>query len=239
VTVDRTLTGLQADPAAISPNGDGVNDGTTLSFVLTQSAPVRLDIIQSGLVVGSPFQGQLAAGPNTIAWDGTGFGAPLFDGAYLAAITITDQLGQVQSIVPLSVDNTPPRLTLVDRATLRFTLDEPATVTVLVNQRTRIVLSEPKGTFRVPFDGGSVAQVEAQDAAGNFSPVVAGLSHPVTSSSRTSTSTSSSSRSWSTHPTHPRRPLHADVVPIPSTTRSSPPRGSRRPCACPPARSGA
>jgi hypothetical protein len=176
VTIDRTLTGLQANPAVISPNGDGVNDGTTLSFVLTQSVPVRLDIIQSGLVVGSPFQGPLAAGPNTIAWDGTGFGAPLFDGAYLATITITDQLGQVQSTVPLSVDNTPPRLTLVEKATLRFTLDEPATVTVLVNQRTRIVLSEPKGTFRVPFDGGSVAQVsaEAQDAAGNLSPVIAG-----------------------------------------------------------------
>ena len=82
----------------------------------------------------------------------------------------------MQIPVPIAVDNKPPTLTLVDRATLRFTLDEPATVTVLVNQRTRIVVSEPKGSFRVPFLDGGVAQVsaEAQDAAGNLSPVVAG-----------------------------------------------------------------
>jgi len=176
IVVDRTITGLAASPSAISPNGDGVNDTTSLSFVLAQPVPARLDIVQSAIVVGSPFLGQLPAGPNTLTWDGTGFGAPLFDGTYRATLTITDALGAVQLPLPIVVDNTPPRLALADKATLRFTLDEPATVTVLVNQRTRIVLSEPKGSFRVPFLDGAVAQVsaEAQDAAGNLSPVVTG-----------------------------------------------------------------
>ena len=176
IVVDRTIAGLLANPSAISPNGDGLNDTTSLSFVLAQPVSVRLDVVQSGIVVGSPFQGQLPAGPNTLTWDGTGFGAPLFDGTYRLTVTITDALGDVQIPVPIAVDNKPPTLTLVDRATLRFTLDEPATVTVLVNQRTRIVVSEPKGSFRVPFLDGGVAQVsaEAQDAAGNLSPVVAG-----------------------------------------------------------------
>jgi hypothetical protein len=176
VVVDRTLAGLQAAPAFISPNGDGVNDAATFSFTLAQPVAVRLDIVQAGIVVASPFQGQLQAGPQTLTWDGTGFGAPLFDGAYLATFTITDQLGQVQLTRPITVDDRAPTLTLVDKATLRFTLDEPATVTVLVNQRTRIVLLEPKGTFRIPFAEGAVAQVsaEAQDLAGNLSPVIAG-----------------------------------------------------------------
>jgi hypothetical protein len=176
IVVDRTLAGLQAMPMVISPNGDGVNDATTLSFALAQNVPVRLDILQAGVIVGSPFQGQLGIGPQTLAWDGSGFGAPLYDGTYQATITVTDQLGDVQLAVPITIDNTAPKLALVDRATLTFTLDEPATVTLLVNQKTRIVLGEPKGTFRIPYQGGSVYQVsaEAQDLAGNISPVIFG-----------------------------------------------------------------
>jgi hypothetical protein len=176
VIVDRTLAGLQAMPMVISPNGDGVNDSTTLSFGLTQNVPVRLDIMQAGVIVGSPFQGQLGIGPQTIAWDGSGFGAPLYDGIYLATITVTDQLGDVQLAVPITIDNTPPKLALVDKATLTFTLDEAATVTVLVNQKTRIVLGEQKGTFRIPYQAGVVAQVsaEAQDLGGNISTVIYG-----------------------------------------------------------------
>jgi hypothetical protein len=176
VVVDRTLAGLQAMPMVISPNGDGVNDSTTLSFGLAQNVPVRLDLMQAGVIVGSPFQGQMGIGPQTLVWDGSGFGAPLFDGTYQATITITDQLGDVQLAVPITIDNTPPKLTLVDKATLKFTLDEPATVTVLVNQKTRIVLGEQQGTFRIPYQGGGIAQVsaEAQDLAGNISTVIYG-----------------------------------------------------------------
>jgi hypothetical protein len=175
VVVDRTLAGLQAMPRVISPNGDGVNDGTTLTFALAQNVPVRLDILLAGVIVGSPFQAQLGIGPQTIDWDGSGFGAPLFDGTYQATITVTDQLGDIQLALPITIDNTAPKLTLVDKATLKFSLDEPATVTILVNQKTRIVLGEPKGTFRIPYTG-AVYQVSgvAQDLAGNISEVIAG-----------------------------------------------------------------
>jgi hypothetical protein len=175
VVVDRTLAGLQAVPAFMSPNGDGVNDTATFSFTLSQTVPVRLDIVQAGIVVASVFQGELPSGPQTLTWDGTGFGVPLFDGTYQATFTFTDQLGDVQVTRPITLDTRAPTLTLVDKATLKFTLDEPATVTVLVNQKTRIVLGEPKGTFRIRFDG-SVAQVsgEAQDLAGNLSAVISG-----------------------------------------------------------------
>ena len=176
VVVDRTLAGLDAMPRVISPNGDGVNDSTTLSFQLAQNVPVRLDIMQAGIVVGSPFSGQLGIGPHTLTWDGSGFGAPLFDGTYQATITVTDQLGDVQLAVPITLDNTPPKLTLLDKGKLKFTVDEPATVTVLVNQKTRIVLGEQKGTFAIPYSGPAVTQVsaEAQDLAGNLSAIVSG-----------------------------------------------------------------
>jgi hypothetical protein len=176
VTVDRTLAGLDAMPRVISPNGDGVNDTTALTFMLAQNVPVKLDIEQAGVVVGSPFSGQLGIGPQTLSWDGKGFGTALADGIYQATVTVTDQLGDVQLAVPITIDDTAPTLTLVDKSKLKFSLSEPATVTVLVNQKTRLVLGEPKGTFTMPYAGPAVAQVsaEAQDLAGNLSPVIAG-----------------------------------------------------------------
>ena len=89
-------------------------------------------------------------------------------------VTVTDALGDVQLPLPLTIDTVPPTLTVLDPHKLRFSLSEPATVTVLVNQRTRIVRTA-QGTFTVPYTG-EVAQLsaEAQDAAGNISAVVSG-----------------------------------------------------------------
>jgi flagellar hook assembly protein FlgD len=173
VVVDRTLSAFQATPAVLSPNGDGVADTTTFSFTLAQSIPVRLDIEQRGTVVATPFQGTLGMGPQTIAWDGLANGAALPDGVYTAVVTETDQLGDLRLSVPVTIDTTAPVLSIVDAKTLTFMLDEPATVTVIVNRKKRIVRDEPKGTFTIVVQG-AVAQVsaEAQDPAGNISPVV-------------------------------------------------------------------
>jgi len=64
---------------------------------------------------------------------------------------------------------------LLDPQTLRFSLNEPATVTVLVNQGTRVVKAEPAGPFALPFPDPVVRlSATAQDAAGNVSVAVSG-----------------------------------------------------------------
>jgi flagellar hook assembly protein FlgD len=173
IVVDRTLAALDAEPRTISPNGDGVSDTTTFSFMLAQNVPVRLDIEQNSMVLATVFAGQLGIGPHTLTWDGTSNGATLPDGNYIAVMTVTDQLGDVQLSLPLTIDTTAPVLTIVNAQLLKFTLDEPATVTVLVNQKTRIVHGEGKGTFTIPVQG-VVHQLsaEAEDLAGNISAIV-------------------------------------------------------------------
>jgi hypothetical protein len=175
VVVDRTLAGLQESLPVISPTGDGINDTVTFSFSLAQNVPVRVEIVQDGFAVATPFQGQLGVGPHAIDWDGTTNGVPLPDGAYFAAVTVTDALGDVQLSLPLTIDTIPPVLKLLDAKTLKFSLSEPASVTVVVNQKTRLLKNAPKGTFTFGYSG-TVAGLTAvaQDAAGNVGPVVTG-----------------------------------------------------------------
>jgi hypothetical protein len=176
LTVDRTLSGLAASSSGVSPNGDGVDDTIAFSFTLGQPTSVQLAIAQNGSPVATPFSGPLPAGSSSIAWDGTGSdGARLPEGAYVALFTYTDALGTFTQSLPVTVDVTPPTLTLIDRTTLTFSLSEAATVTFVVNGGAPIVQPEPAGTFRLPF-AGTVASFSAQarDGAGNLGAPVTG-----------------------------------------------------------------
>jgi len=168
VTVDRTLGAFLATPPAFSPNGDGVNDTMTLSFQLTQPASVTVAIQRSGATVASVFSAQVPAGIQTIGWDGSSGGVRLPDGDYVAVVTATGSFGTVSLLQPVTIDTTPPTLTLVDGPTLRFDLSEAATVTAVVNGQT-ISISQPRGSFTVPWAAGPVTSFTAQarDGAGN------------------------------------------------------------------------
>lgn len=175
VAVDRTLTGLVASALALSPNGDGVDDSTSATFTLGQEVPVRVDVLRAGAVVATVFQGTLGPGLQTITWNGSANGAVLAEGAYELAFTVSDALGDVQQTLSVTIDVTAPVLTAVDTKRLIFALSEPATVTLLVNGQTRVVVGEPAGTFGIPFSGQVTSVVaQAQDFAGNVSSTVSG-----------------------------------------------------------------
>jgi N-acetylmuramoyl-L-alanine amidase len=174
VVVDRTVTGFSAVPLAVSPNGDGVSDATTLTFGLAAPATVRLDIVANGLALATPLAPSfLQPGTFVLGWDGSVNGAAVPDGTYAAVLTVTGLAGDVAIPLSIQVDTTAPVLDLLDPATLRFRLSEPATVTLVVNG-TRIVRVEPAGVFTV--HRGSVVvrslSASAADAAGNVSSTV-------------------------------------------------------------------
>ena len=175
VVIDRTLSSLSASSLAISPNGDGSNDAMSMTFALAQAVPLRVDVLQAGVVRATIYQGTLGPGPQTIGWDGTAAGTALADGRYQLSFTVTDALGDVRQTVPITIDNTPPALLLVDLSKLAFTLSEPAIVTLLVNGQSSIVIGEPAGRFTVPFAAPVTSVVaRAQDFAGNSSAPVSG-----------------------------------------------------------------
>jgi hypothetical protein len=171
VVVSRALAGVSVSPAAFSPNHDLLLDTTTFSFLLARAGHVTLVVQNAGLTVASVFDGNLAAGANTLTWDGSGYGPPLADGAYTAVLTVAG----VAVPIPVRIDTTPPGLQLVDRASLAFSVDEPCTVRVVLNGTTVLTLAEKVGRFQVPATG-AVTSVSAYavDAAGNVSATVSG-----------------------------------------------------------------
>jgi hypothetical protein len=100
-------------------------------------------------------------------------GARVPDGVYQVVVQVTSTLGTVTVAAPLTIDATPPVLTLLDAATLRFQLSEPAVVTATINGTT-VSVSEPAGAFTIPWQAGPVTTLSAQadDEAGNLSAVV-------------------------------------------------------------------
>jgi hypothetical protein len=81
-----------------------VDDTATLTYSLTQDVPLRVDVQQAGVVLGTLFQGQPGLGVHTLTWDGTANGALVPPGRYQLVITVTDALGDVQ--IPVTVDVT-------------------------------------------------------------------------------------------------------------------------------------
>ena len=167
VIVDRTLTGLEASARAISPNGDGVNDAMTLVVHARAERP------------GSPrhraggrrrrdarSRGSSGLGPHTSTGTGPADGAPLADGQLHRRRHRHRRARRRPAPTADHDRHDAADADALDAAKLTFTLSEPATVTLLVNQQDADRASASAGHVHRPVSRAPVAQVsaEAQDA---------------------------------------------------------------------------
>ena len=94
VSVDRTLGFAKATPTIFSPNGDGTRDTIALGFRLTRRADIVVQVTQGGTVLRRFEPGQLAAGPQSVVWDGQlDDGASAASGFYRFAVTAAGTIG--------------------------------------------------------------------------------------------------------------------------------------------------
>jgi hypothetical protein len=186
------ITGLVADPATISPNGDGQADSATITYSTNATATVTGTLLDANGVLlgtlGTP--GKLAAGEHSLAFDG--LGQP--DGVYTIVVTAVDAAGvTVSSQLAIAVTRTlagaalqPPLLTpngdgSGDALTVTFQLAAPATVRLRVLRDGKWVATPYTGPLpagpqslgwngakRVgkTLDGAYTAAIDATDAVG-------------------------------------------------------------------------
>ncbi len=105
LVVMRALAWLRADPPAISPNGDGVADSLTVSFVLRQAGLVAVELRDGSYPVALLQAGWLEPGSHLALWDGRLLGQPLPPGAYTVWVTVSNDVGTVTQKVPITVSS--------------------------------------------------------------------------------------------------------------------------------------
>jgi hypothetical protein len=112
---------------------------TPASATITLTRAASLVTLQIG-AVAAPAVAPVA-GTQTVTWP------TLPDGSYVATLTITDEVGTFTRQLPLVVDTTPPKVTVVSYKNMRFRVGEPATLTLVVgSSRYTRVLRKPATT---------------------------------------------------------------------------------------------
>jgi hypothetical protein len=163
------IESVVAEPEAISPNGDGQADTTTLTYRISTSANVSVEITDEigGVVTTVVDRVWTGAGQHTVEIDG----ASLEDGNYSVVVSARTAAGAfAQQLVALSVNRTLGLVTATplafspngdgrkDRLTLTFALTAPADVRIRVEREGRWVASPLTGSFlsgtqRMVWDG--------------------------------------------------------------------------------------
>ncbi len=172
--VDRTLAQTKLSASALSPNGDGLFDDTSLSFRLNAAATVRVELWRAQKLVGTLIEQALGIGPAQVPWNGRLGAKPVADGTYELVLKVKDAVTTVTQRLPVVIDTKPPRLRLVSRARLQFWTNEAATVKVSVGAR-RVTKRVRPGYFSIPaLRGAQHFTVTATDAVGNKAPPLRG-----------------------------------------------------------------
>ena len=157
VVVDRTLGFPVVSPSTCSPNGDGVRDTVSVAFKLTRRAEVTVALLRAGEVLRSVKAGELAAGAQSVTWDGkvTG-GAYPESGKYDLRVTALGSVDETSVLQSLTVDRFAPRFTV------------PAKASVTYGKSAKVSYS-----VRDPYSATVKVSVAVSDASGNTVATVA------------------------------------------------------------------
>ncbi len=163
--IDRSVIDFSASPAAISPNGDGIQDSVAVSFDLARSAAATVALTRQRRTIATIASGSYAAAvPFATSWDGTSNGSPVPDGAYDVSL----QVGAITRTIPLTIDRKPPVVRPISWRHLRFEVDGPATVTLTASGRSYVKRLKAAGRLYFWLKTPPTRYVvTAQDAAGN------------------------------------------------------------------------
>jgi hypothetical protein len=157
VVIDRTVASFAVTPSV-------TNGEVTFAFELARVADVRLDIQRAGKTVAPVFAATAPPGEQSLTWNS----AAAKDGVYAGALTTSSEAGTATRTALFRVDRTAPTLRVRSYRALRFSVSEPAVVTLVVNG-VRSVRSERAGSFSFAHGRVRTVRIRARDAAGNLS----------------------------------------------------------------------
>jgi hypothetical protein len=161
------LTKPTAKPATISPNGDGQQDTSTISYTLSASATVTAVLrAPDGRQLATLFSERRSPGTRTFVFAADG----VPDGRYEILLSATDGRATVTAVIPVVVDRTVAGWAAMPKAfspngdgrrdtiTFGYSLAQPASVRIEVKRRAQVVAplfagTPPAGPQSVTWDG--------------------------------------------------------------------------------------
>ena len=99
----RALAWTRVDPPSFSPDGDGLEDSVTISFVLRQAGLVAVEIRDGGYPLTLVQAGWLDAGSHAALWNGQLPSGTVEAGSYAVWVTFSNEIGTVTQKVPIAV----------------------------------------------------------------------------------------------------------------------------------------
>jgi flagellar hook assembly protein FlgD len=163
LAVDDILTGFAETPPVFSA---ALHQSAALTFTLARAPTSATFSVSSGTTVVASPPVQLAAGPQTLTWDGAN--AP--DGTYTLSLQIVDGTTTFTRTATVTLDSTPPTITPLSYRNLRFRISEPTLLTLIVGAaRYSRTLKQPATTQFWLRTRPRVYTLVATDAAGNRS----------------------------------------------------------------------
>ena len=169
--VDDILAAFASSPTVFSA---AKGASVALTFALTRlPVSTQFTVSHGSDVVANPPNGITGTGPQSLSWNGLlddGTRAP--DGDYTLSLAITDQYTSFVRTAAVTLDSTPPVITVLSYPALKFRLSEPATLTLVVgtNRYSRTLKQATATTFWLR-QKPRAYQLIATDAAGNVSVV--------------------------------------------------------------------
>ena len=100
-------TSSSLSTGVITPNGDGINDRLRIGyelFLLPDPVPVELNLYDlNGIRRAHVAVGRQSAGPQQVAWDGSGEGERLLPGLYLLELCLRSELREACCLRPVGI----------------------------------------------------------------------------------------------------------------------------------------
>jgi hypothetical protein len=172
-TIDDTLDAFTSPTPVFSAAS---HSAASVSFALTRlpvSAAFQVIRPPGSEVVANPPHAAWSVGPQTLSWDGSlddGTRAP--DGTYTLSLSLTDQFTTFTKTATVTLDSTPPAITVLSYRTMRFRVAEPAVLTLVVGTTRYTRTLKQAGTLSFWLKQKPRGyRLLATDAAGNVSVV--------------------------------------------------------------------